>query len=136
MSPDRPQAPSGTELRRRARAEALPFFSALALADPADLVRAWTRQLTLAGSAAQVHVLVDTLTGTETSTLLALRDFLHATATWCHDRGQPALAERYLRTGDLFDIADRQLYQLGIDHLTALHPQAAPTEKEAIPESH
>ncbi|MFE5298123.1 hypothetical protein [Streptomyces sp. NPDC056632] len=124
MSPDHPETPSGAELRRRARAEALPFLAALALADPADLVRAWTHQLTLAGSAAQVHLLVDTLTGTETSTLLALRDFLHATATWCRDRGQPALAERYLRTSDLLDIADRQLYQLGIDHLTALHTQA------------
>lgn len=72
----------------------------------------------------QVHVLVDSLTGTKASTLLALRDFLRSAGTWCRDHGQPALAERYLRTSDLLDIADRQLYRLGIDHLTAFHPQA------------
>ncbi|MFD3997412.1 hypothetical protein [Streptomyces sp. NPDC058583] len=124
MSPDTLEAPSGTELRRRARADALPFLAELALPDPAAAVRAWTQQVTTAQTVAQVHVLVDTLTGTEASAFLALRDFLRAAGAWCCDRGQPALAERYLRTSDLLDIADRQLYQLGVDHLSAFHTQA------------
>ncbi|WP_282697777.1 hypothetical protein [Streptomyces sp. CC208A] len=125
MNPDRPEAPSGTELRRRARAEALPFLAALALPDPAETVRAWTQHLPTARSAAQVHVLLDALTGTDTSTLLALRDVLRTAGSWCREHGQPALAERYLRAGDLLDIADRQLYPLGIDLLTAFHAQAS-----------
>ncbi|WP_318209524.1 MULTISPECIES: hypothetical protein [unclassified Streptomyces] len=124
MNTDAPEAPSGNELRRRARAEALPFLSALALPDPAEAVRAWTQQVTTARSAAQVRVLLDAQTGTEASTLLALRELLRAAATWCRDRGQPALAERYLRTSDLLEITDRQLYQLGVDHLTAFHTRA------------
>ncbi|OII62140.1 hypothetical protein BJP40_03815 [Streptomyces sp. CC53] len=139
MNRDHPEVPPGTELRRRARAEALPFLSALALPDPADAVRAWTKQVTTAQSAAQVHVLLDAQTGSEASTLLALRDLLRAAAAWCRDRGQPALAERYLRTSDLLDITDRQLYQLGVDHLSAFHtraPQVRSDRKGPTTESH
>ncbi|MGW6393111.1 hypothetical protein ACWFR1_21965 [Streptomyces sp. NPDC055103] len=139
MSPDPLEAPSGTELRRRARADALPFLAELALPDPAEAVRAWTQQVTTAQTVAQVHVLVDTLTGTQASALLALRDFLRAAGTWCRDRGQPALAERYLRTSDLLDIADRQLYQLGIEHLTAFRtraPASRSNRKGPPPEPH
>ncbi|MER5737885.1 hypothetical protein ABT117_19705 [Streptomyces sp. NPDC002262] len=117
------QTPSGTELRRRARAETRGYLVDLALPDPAESVRAWTRHLAGDRTAAQVHVLLDALTGTEASPLLALRDALRAAGIWCGEHGQPALAERYLRAGDLLDIADRQLYQLGIDHLTAFHTE-------------
>ncbi|MEU8522398.1 hypothetical protein [Streptomyces sp. NPDC048577] len=132
------QAPSGTELRCQARAETGAYLTALGLSDPADAVRAWTQHLTSERTAAQVHALLDALTGTNTSTLLALRDALRAAGRWCHGQGQPVLAERYLRTSDLLDIADRQLYQLGIDHLTAFHTpisvSGCPTREDHPPE--
>ncbi|WP_329283899.1 hypothetical protein [Streptomyces sp. NBC_00691] len=120
------QTPAGTELRRRARAQTLRYLAALALPDPAESVRAWTQHLGDERCAAEVHVIVDALTGTATSPLLALRDALRTTGGWCREHGQPVLAERYLRAADLLDIADRQLYQLGIDHLTAFHTEPCP----------
>ncbi|WP_282697825.1 hypothetical protein [Streptomyces sp. CC208A] len=119
------QTPSGTELRRRARAEARSYLAGLALPDPAESVRAWTRHLAGERTAVQLHVLLDALTGTDASPLLALRDALRTASIWCRKHGQPVLAERYLRAGDLLDITDRQLYQLGIDHLTAFHTEPA-----------
>ena len=132
------QAPSGTELRRRARAETRGYLAGLALPDPAESVRAWTQHLADERSAAQVHVILDALTGTETCPLLALRDALRTAGSWCRDHGQPGLAERYVRAGDLFDIADRQLYKLGVDHLTAFHAERAslglPHREDVAPE--
>ncbi|WP_405496229.1 hypothetical protein [Streptomyces sp. NBC_00096] len=51
--------------------------------------------------------------------LLGLRDLLRGAATWCREHEEPALARRYAHTSDLFDVADRLLYQLGVDLLGA-----------------
>lgn len=122
-----PGLPSPSELRRQARAEASPFLDRLDLPDPADALRDWTRRLAEAETPAQFHVLVDTVTGTHDSTLLALRDFLLTAGTWCREHGHARLGERYQRTSDLLDVADRLLHQLGVDHLAATWPSQAPT---------
>ncbi|MCX4718270.1 hypothetical protein [Streptomyces virginiae] len=122
-----PGLPSPSELRRQARVEAGPFLDRLDLPDPADALRDWTRRLAEAERPAQFHVLVDTVTGTHDSTLQGLRDFLLTAGTWCREHGQARLGERYQRTSDLLDVADRLLHQLGVDHLAATWPDQAPT---------
>lgn len=123
-----PGLPSPSELRRQARAEAAPFLDLLELPDPADALRAWTGRLAEAETPAQFHALVDTMTGTHDSTLLALRDFLRTAGTWCRERGHARLGERYQRTSDLLDVADRLLHQLGVDHLAAAWPGNTPSD--------
>ncbi|MCF3178707.1 hypothetical protein IPZ70_01905 [Streptomyces polychromogenes] len=118
---------SPSELRRQARAEAGSFLDLLELPNPPDALRDWTRQLAEAETHAQFHVLVDTVTGTHDSTLLALRDFLLTAGTWCRERGHARLGERYERTSDLLDVADRLLHQLGVDHLAATWNNQEPT---------
>ncbi|MFD3760502.1 hypothetical protein [Streptomyces sp. NPDC058622] len=63
---------------------------------------------------------MDGATGAD-GALLGLRDLLRAAATWCREHEAPDLARRYTHTSDLFDVADRLLYQLGVDLLTAAH---------------
>ncbi|MFJ6934656.1 hypothetical protein ACIQV2_15775 [Streptomyces globosus] len=67
------------------------------------------------------------MTGTHGSALLALRDFLLTASTWCRENGHARLGERYQRTSDLLDVADRLLHQLGVDHLAATWPSQAHT---------
>ncbi|MCB5163646.1 hypothetical protein LG634_02135 [Streptomyces bambusae] len=122
-----PGLPSPSELRRQARTEAGSFLDLPELSDPADALRDWTRRLAEAETPAQFHVLVDTVTGTHDSTLLALRDFLLTAGTWCREHGHARLGERYERTSDLLDVTDRLLHQLGVGHLAATWPGQAPT---------
>ncbi|MCY0928215.1 hypothetical protein OTB20_18840 [Streptomyces sp. H27-H1] len=107
-------------LRRLARLEAGPYLAGLGLPDPGRAVRAWADQGAQAPSAAALHLLVEGATGAD-GALLGLRDLLRAAAAWCRDHEEPALARRYTHTSDLFDVADRLLYQLGVDLLTAAH---------------
>lgn len=116
-----PQAcPGPAGLRWQARLEAGPYLAGLELPDPGRAVRAWAEQGAQAPSAAALHLLVDGATGAD-GALLELRDLLRAAATWCLEHEEPALARRYAHTSDLFDVADRLLYQLGVDLLTAAH---------------
>lgn len=92
----------------------------LELPDPGRAVRAWAEQAAQAPSAAALHLLVDGATGAD-GALHELRDLLRAAATWCREHEEPDLARRYAHTSDLFDVADRLLYQLGVDLLTAAH---------------
>ncbi|MFG2996578.1 hypothetical protein [Streptomyces sp. NPDC048340] len=106
-------------LRRTARLEAAGFLDALDLPGPAQSLLPWARALEGAETAAQFHVITDTVTGSESGALLALRDFLRAAGGWCDDHGDRAFGDRYRRASDLLDVADRLLFQLGVDQLAA-----------------
>ncbi|GHD79442.1 hypothetical protein ACFQL8_19400 [Streptomyces goshikiensis] len=92
--------PGSSELRLRAHREGEESLRGLPLpADPAAELAA----------------------GGEEAGLIALRNLLRASGSRCREQGHGQLAARYDRTSDLLDIADRTLFQLGIDLLTATH---------------
>ncbi|MFJ6783598.1 hypothetical protein [Streptomyces yangpuensis] len=79
-----------------------------------------------ADTSAQFHLVTDTVIGSESGALLALRDFLRAAGEWCDGHGHGALGDRYRRTSELLDVADRLLFQLGVDQLAAANPAPSP----------
>lgn len=116
--PEANPPPGPADLRRQARLEAGPYLAGLELPDPGRAVRAWAEQVAHAPSAEALHLLVEGTTGAD-GALLGLRDLLRDASTWCQEHEEPALARRYAHTSDLFDVADRLLYQLGVDLLAA-----------------
>lgn len=117
-----------SDLRRAARREAAGYLAALGLPRPTQGLLPWSRALAEAETAQQVHVLTDSVTGSPEGVALFVRDFLHAAGSWCDDHGQPDLGDRYRRVGDLFDVADRLLFRLGLDLLAATHPLPPPRQ--------
>ncbi|MFE9801519.1 hypothetical protein ACFYP6_22080 [Streptomyces goshikiensis] len=124
--------PGSSELRRRASREAAGFLRGLPVpADPAAPLRACTEAMSEASTPAEVHALTELAAGGENAGLIALRNLLRAAGTRCREQGHPQLATRYDRTSDLLDIADRTLFQLGIDLLTSTYdtsPNPDPSE--------
>lgn len=118
--------PGSSDLRRTARLEAADYLAALNLPEPGQSLLPWTQALANAETTAQFHVVTDTVIGSEGGALLALRDFLRAAGAWCDGHGQRALGDRYRRTSELLDVADRLAFQLGVDQLAAAHSGPAP----------
>ncbi|WP_405421503.1 hypothetical protein [Streptomyces erythrochromogenes] len=109
-----------SELRRRAGQDSAAFLRGLPVPrDPAAALRACTEAMVQATTPAEVHALTELAAGGEDAGLIALRDLLRAAGSRCREQGHAQLAVRYDRTSDLLDIADRTLFQLGIDLLTA-----------------
>lgn len=112
--------PSSSELRRQARQEAAAFLDGLPVSrDPAAALRACTDAMARATTHAEVHALTELAAGGEDAGLIALRNLLRAAGGHCREQGHARLAARYDRTSDLLNIADRALFQLGIDLLAA-----------------
>lgn len=127
--------PGSSELRLRARREASGFLRGLPVpADPAAALRACTKAMSQASTPAEVHALTELAAGGEDAGLIALRNLLRAAGTRCRERGEVQLATRYERTGDLLDIADRALFQLGVDLLTSAY-DPVPDASEPAPTS-
>lgn len=115
-------APGSSELRRQARQEATAFLRGLPVSrDPAAPLRACTEAMAQATTPAEVHALTELAARGEEAGLIALRNLLRAAGSRCRKQGHAQLATRYDRTSDLLDIADRTLFQLGIDLLAAAH---------------
>lgn len=120
--------PGSSELRLQARREAAGFLRGLPVpADPAAALRACAEAMSQASTPAEVHALTELAAGGEEAGLIALRNLLRAAGTRCREQGELQLATRYERTGDLLDIADRALFQLGVDLLTAAYDTAPDT---------
>ncbi|MFG2979397.1 hypothetical protein ACGFYY_41230 [Streptomyces sp. NPDC048331] len=120
--------PGSSELRRRARREATAFLQGLPLSpDPASALRACTDAMAQATTPAEIHALTELAAAGEDTGLITLRNLLRAVGARCQVLGHAQLAERYARTSDLLDIADRALFQLGIDLLATAH--TAPTDQ-------
>lgn len=114
--------PGSSELRRRAGQEAAAFLRGLRVSrDPAAPLRACTGAMSQATTPAEVHALTELAAGGEDAGLIALRNLLRAASSRCREQGHAQLAARYDRTSDLLDIADRTLFQLGIDLLATAH---------------
>uniref|UniRef100_A0AAU2K1B4 Uncharacterized protein n=1 Tax=Streptomyces sp. NBC_00049 TaxID=2903617 RepID=A0AAU2K1B4_9ACTN len=114
--------PGSSELRLRARRETAGFLRSLPVsADPAAALRACTEAMPQASTPAEVHALTELAAGGEEAGLIALRNLLRAAGTRCREQGELQLATRYERAGDLLDIADRALFQLGVDLLTSAY---------------
>ncbi|MCY0933824.1 hypothetical protein [Streptomyces sp. H34-S4] len=114
--------PGSSELRLRARREAAGFLRDLPVpADPAAPLRACAEAMSQASTPAEVHVLTELAAGGENAGLIALRNLLRAAGARCREQGDVQLATRYERTGDLLNIADRVLFQLGVDLLTSFY---------------
>ncbi|MFF3088684.1 hypothetical protein ACFVRB_27095 [Streptomyces nojiriensis] len=125
--------PGSSELRLRARREAAGFLRGLPVpVDPAAPLRACTEAMSEASTPAEVHALTELAAGGEDAGLIALRNLLRAAGTSCREQGHTQLATRYDRTSDLLDIADRTLFQLGIDLLTS-NCDTAPDPSEPCP---
>lgn len=122
MPPTTTHRLGSSELRLRARQEAARFLRSLPVsADPAAPLRACTEAMSQASTAAEVHALTELAAGGENAGLIALRNLLQAAATRCREQGESQLATRYERTGDLLDIADKALFQLGVDLLASTY---------------
>lgn len=114
--------PGSSELRLRARREAAGFLRGLPVpADPAAPLRACTEAMAQASTPAEIHALTELAAGGEEAGLISLRNLLRAAGTRCREQGEAQLATRYERTGDLLDIADRALFQLGVDLLASAY---------------
>ncbi|MFJ9551237.1 hypothetical protein [Streptomyces erythrochromogenes] len=118
--------PGSSDLRRTARLETVDYLATLNLPGLGQSLLPWTRALTSTETAAQFHVVTDAVIGSESGALLGLRDFLRAAGEWCDGHGRRALGDRYRRTSELLDVADRLLFQLGVDQLAAAHPGPTP----------
>ncbi|GAA2624599.1 hypothetical protein GCM10010425_20560 [Streptomyces spororaveus] len=120
--------PSSSELRLRARREAAEFLRGLPVpADPAASLRTCAEAMSQASTPAEVHALTELAAGGEEAGLIALRNLLRAAGARCREHGEIQLATRYERTSDLLDIADRALFQLGVDVLTTQYDTTADT---------
>ncbi|WP_434596492.1 hypothetical protein [Streptomyces sp. A5-4] len=125
--------PGSNELRLRARREAAGFLRSLPVpADPAAALRACTQAMSQASTPAEVHALTELAAGGEEAGLIALRNLLRAAGTRCREQGELQLATRYERTGDLLDIADRALFQLGVDLLTTAYDTEPDTSEPSL----
>ncbi|MCY0954955.1 hypothetical protein [Streptomyces sp. H27-S2] len=122
MPPTVHNRPGSSELRLRARREAARFLRGLPVpADPAAPLRACTEAMSQASTPAEIHALTELAAGGEDAGLIALRNLLRAAGARCREQGEVQLATRYERTGDLLDIADRTLFQLGVDLLASAY---------------
>ncbi|MFJ5546699.1 hypothetical protein [Streptomyces sp. NPDC093225] len=111
-----------SDLRRRSRREAAGFLRTLPVsADPAAPLRACTEAMSAASTPAEIHALTELAAGGEDAGLVSLRNLLRAAGTRCREQGHAQLADRYDRTSDLLDIADRTLFQLGVDLLSSTY---------------
>lgn len=117
-----PHHPGSAELRLQARQEAAVFLRGLPVsADPAAPLRACAEAMSQASTPSEVHALIELAASGEDAGLISLRNLLHAAGTRCREQGEGQLATRYERTSDLLDIADRTLFQLGVDLLASAY---------------
>ncbi|MFD8982839.1 hypothetical protein [Streptomyces sp. NPDC059564] len=127
--------PGSSELRRRAAQEAAAFLHGLPVSrDPAAPLRACTEAMSQATTPAEVHALTELAAGGEEAGLIVLRNLLRAAGIRCREQGHAQLAARYDRTSDLLEIADRALFQLGVDLLASAY-NAGPDRANPPPAS-
>ncbi|MFJ7589476.1 hypothetical protein ACIQZO_19270 [Streptomyces sp. NPDC097617] len=122
MAQTAPHHPGSAELRLRARQQAAVFLRGLPVsADPAAPLRACAEAMSEASTPSEVHALTELAASGEDAGLISLRNLLRAAGTRCREQGEGQLATRYERTSDLLEIADRTLFQLGVDLLASAH---------------